>query len=619
MKKIIKITTMMMATTAMFACSKSSTTNDLQKTVDQNEDGALTRYKLVDGSRVKKAQGEPTDRTNLVELPIDSKYNAHVFYNNDQTEESNKNAAFIAPNLFAYGTQQGGQVVVRKNQNGNITISFNITFVDGMLKKFKDSKAINDIDVPNSFQVHDQEGLKSVLLRTHGINENKIGALSGCPKQITINYAGREYDVTPSRFLNGNVCEFTPFTVSVTLNSKDARDFLYQQLPNGMIDVGAVYETKSAKPLVKADVKFDRQKIFDELKASLKTNWFVDVDAKTAITSVAQNQMMNVRIQGDPKENLKSLIEKITNEFFIPLIPNPKNPEEIKCEKIVCLQFNQSKISQNDQMDFSYEYESNQMFGYSYITSTKLKSSFQASVTLGKDAACVEDCGRVVTDANYFPTGLSLSKGTWVNIKPEVLIRTKLKSDKVEEHVDHPKCAITYLHAAGLTVNQCNSLWHIPSGGTGATICNSCAAGAGNDWIETTYYNNVVSSEVNGNPGMQTLEDLQLVFKGIDESSTSVKTIACPLYLFKMINNGDSLSVLVDDSNGCAPFKTINSRASLSVVNAKLFGPVNYLDGKYVRNWSGAVSEMPVERVFFKSEELQLTIGVEEDDPYGLK
>ena len=327
---------------------------------------------------------------------------------------------------------------------------------------------------------------------------------------------------------------------------------------------------------------------------------------------------MIVNVQGDIDEATQKLISKITGDFFIPFRPDPESAEAKKCENTVCFQLNSTVLNQQSDMSFEYNRESSDLVGYTYVTSTKVQSVNRTAVTIGRDQPCEANCDRVTSDDKEYSTGLSVSNGDVINIKPEVMFQFRHQASSTFSHRDNQICLLTYLNATGLSVNQCNSRFNIAPGSTGATVCNSCYAGAMNQWVETTSYLNSYPVQVIGNPGVLALDGLSLVFKGFQKNNNQEKVVRCPIGSFTTTKNGDSLDVVITNTDSCHPFDLIQSKARLFIQNHGYFKTDIYQDGNLVIDYSGVVRERPTPSMFNQLDEMVLTVGLIEKDPYGL-
>ena len=179
-------------------------------------------------------------------------------------------------------------------------------------------------------------------------------------------------------------------------------------------------------------------------------------------------------------------------------------------------------------------------------------------------------------------------------------------------------CLVTFLQAANLSVNQCNHLFNIGNGGTGSTICNSCASGESHSWVDSTTYSNNYIDQLTANPSILVLEKINLVFTGINLQTGNSEELRCQLDSFDLLNEMDNLKVTLIDGKSCSPFKLFGQNTHLSIANSFNSDSDFFYDGKLINDSAGNILEKPVIKNFTPSTELVLTVDIDELDPYEL-
>ena len=495
-------------------------------------------------------------RVNLVQLPLDAKYNVNAFRNTDQTILDYLNKIFIAPKLFSYGTQQGGKLAPVMNADGTVTLSFNIAFVDGSTRTIQSPMAdAQEVRLPDAFVVQHAEELKEVLRDQYG-STNGLAPLSGCPKEITLMAGGDEYDVTPSDLKAADFCQMNvPITVSLRLPRERAQMILENELYSGTVDVRGVYESRVSFPVANVKISFDRSKIFEDLQAELGAHiGWVDAQVKVAVTKVMQKQLMKVSIQGDTNELLDSLINRVTTEFFEPLRKDPNTPLQEGCDDaVVCLRLSATSAQQASALDFEWIQDTNSVTGQNYVTTTKLKPT-PSKVTLGKERSCAKDCERVKNDGVPRETGLTVVNGNQIIIEPDYLIKESREGPFSDTaRTDHPVC----VHSHQLCVNGCDDLICKLLNRFPTKVCKNVCDENQDQWEEVTQYfvgtpRKVLLDQPIGLLN-QLFDGLYLSFQWI-EANGEKKSIECPTGVFPRIGNGRTLSVRLENQVSCKPF-----------------------------------------------------------------
>jgi len=527
-------------------------------------------------------------RVNLLQLPVDSKFNAMVFKITDETISEYQNKAFVAPKIFSYGTQQGGKLAPVLNPDGTVTLSFNIVFLDGFSKTIQSPRGDDRmVTVPDSFLVRNPDEFAEYMKSQYGV-QTGLSALPGCPKRITVLVGAHEYDATPKNLATSDHCQVNqPMTASITVSQAEGRWIMEDALDAGMVDVQGVYETRVSYPVSKLKIEFDRSRIFSDLQAELSAKmWFVDVDVKAAVTKVMQNQMAKILVQGDSTALMSELIQKVTDQFFEPFRPDPNTPAPKECSSgaAVCLRFNLTTASQSSAMDFEYAQVTNSLSGQNYLTSTKLKAT-PKRVTIGKERTCTINCDRLANDGIPRETGLTVVDGNQVEIEPYYLVRKTMT-------LAQPQTVRTHQVVCIKEGKDCAPR---DAGRGGGTVCYRYCAQSEDRWMDTTRYDSgVVREEIIDQPiGLMNMlfEGLEFSFRWEDHTTHKIKQMKCPLDAFPREGDGRTLKVRVENVPGCSPFTHRPNETPMLYLINQIQSQTRFKKGEYRSYWNGKIED----------------------------
>jgi len=558
-------------------------------------------------------------RTNLIQLPIDAHYNANVLRITDDSISEYIHKAFIAPRLYSYGAQSGGKLIPARNADGTVTLAFNVIFLDGTSSIIaRPDQGNTQFELPSSFVIQDQTGLKSLLQTQFGA-DNTLTPLPGCPKTLTLSTPGHEYDVTPAEYAHADFCQLNaPVMVSLTVPESQAREILQNFLPNNLVAIKGIYESKVSIPSSKVEVHFDRSKMFSSLEAQMSAKiWITDLEAKYASTTVAQNQLMKVVIQGRTSDLEDKLIQQITSEFFTPWKPDPMTGmTKPDCGSAICMSLDMKHQDEGSTMDFEWSEESNMMSGQKWETTAKLRAT-PKSVQIG-DTVChsnedamdsgrgiyqVGACKRLKNDGTARETGLTVNEGDQLKIDPSYMIEeqfTQINPPMFHEPntictASHPVCDFPP-PTPHCIQNNCFKTASVESV---ASCHQECDAGKTVDlWVDTWNYSAPASSalKIDSPTGQinQLYTGLMLGFEWTDHFTGEKREKFCPLSVFQREGDGNSLKVTLQNVPTCSPFSTIPSETPMLFLANAIHPSDTYTVGQVIKRWNGT-SETHIE------------------------
>ncbi len=591
--------------------SIAATDAQWKDTTTQAGDGSVVVTRSVMTEDEQRRLKDRYTQTELVPLPVDSTYNVSLFRIRNVPEY--EGVAFVAPKLFAYGSEDGGRIALRRNGDGTVSLSFPVVLVDGATTAVRSPSEAQSIQVPQEYLIRNASDLRTLIKDQYQITHG-LSPLPGCPKQFIIRVADREYDVTPSDLITSDYCEPNrPTTLTLRVPEADARYILQEALYVGAVDARAIYETRVAFATSRIHIEFDKAKVFQEIEAELgvKTVW-ADVDARVKVTNVMKRQAMKVSMQGEMTPILDSAVTRAMDLFFEPYRPEAASTQPACGAAVVCLHLNATYSREQSTFSFDWNQSSNALSGQRISTSAKLRPLQDRVVRIGDvnaDGGVIRPMLR--NDGSSIETGLTAVSGDLVELKPSFIIKeerelsipqttrqsnvTCLRSEPVYGQVCHTECECTHCpyNVRLFGEKYCG---HVCSQERVSTRC----ALSEDEWIDTTVYSM-------GAPRFPKVDDpvgymeqlfegvaLKFTWKEIDAAGESgSREATCSLSQFARTGDGKSLLVRIENRPGCTLFSA-NGPASIMmhVVNQIRF-PETYMNGKFVHRWDGVVVEEP--------------------------
>ena len=424
--------------------------------------------------------------------------------------------------------------------------------------------------------------------------DNGLSALPGCPKKLTLVSAGKEYDVTPKDLARGDFCQLNvPVTVTLTLPEEEAKTMMEVELYAHTVDLRGIYETKVSLPTSKVTVKFDRSKIYNELKAELGVKvWIAEGDAKAVLAKVIEHQLMDIVVQGELSDYVAHLLDKVAAELFEPWVQDPALLSTPPCgSSRACVRLGAATLTQADFMEFTWTEETNLLSGQNYITTTKLKAT-PSTVQIGNSQSCSNlnfgACDRLSNDGVPRETGLTVVSGNHVSIDPELILKeTRNDLNPIAQRVNHNVCISKK--------EEC------PVPLLGKLLCVDVCKYE-NQWADiTTYGIGQTIPEVLTIPVGQLNElfdGLRFQFRWTDQFTGAQNIMECPLSAFPREGNGRTLSVRLENTPACSPFTGYAGETPMLYLVNHISFRESYLFGQKTVLWNGVQTSSPITRFF---------------------
>ncbi len=552
-------------------------------------------------------------KTNLVQLPIDARFNTTLFKINDVSEYEGR--VFVAPKLFAYGSADQGRLAPRRNGDGTVSLSFPVVLTDGTVDKIMGPNSSAAIDLPGEYRIADYHGLIEKVASVYRA-KGGLSPLPGCPKKLVIAMGDHEYDATPKDLAAADYCPLNqPFTVTVTLPEGEARFLLEKGLYAGVVDARATFETRVSFVVSQFEIQFDKASLFRDLATQFSYQGvFADVDVRAKVTEIVRRRAMSVNIQGESGAHFETLVSQSIETFFEKFSENPEKSLKECGDARACFRLNANYSREQESLSIHWSQSTSALTGQNYLTWTKLKPTQDLAVRFGEATLdCRGNQCRPMLSNRGAPieTGLTLAQGDLVEITPDAAHREirELNTPSVSRQ----------------DKKVCLKRRRVPLSSRRPCIETK------NMWVETTTYSHASPqmethlSPVGQLPQLFDGLSLRMVWRDDDSGGTGkTREITCPLNSFERHGNGKSLVIRVDNQPNCQIFNAGSKNPPMLSLVSHIDFQVDYTEGKLVRDWLGKVRQSPRAAVYRPRVDLAGTISIkgysfESEMPSGKK
>lgn len=336
--------------------------------------GKMTKKVL--SSQEKEEQAKEYQNASISDIPVDASHNAQVFKISGMDSSQR---FYTAPKIFVYGSAYG-KAVENKNADGSINVPFNVALISGLNDTVVGAAdgAGSDIKVNENLKIKNSTMMVSNLKAKYG-ESTMVTPLPGCPKKIYLSAIGKNYDVTPSLFKEGDYCELEkPFTVNFTVNSNEL-DSIFEAIEHRQADIFVRYDVRV--PVIKAavSVNLDRKRVYELLQGKLQGNYkaLVQGEIEVAIQKVLSQMNINVFMVGSANETSKKIYDRMLTEFFEPMMADPKLSESSPCRAAACFSLKKVENSETREFNMAWVETEGKLVDMRFISMAKLVSGNQ--------------------------------------------------------------------------------------------------------------------------------------------------------------------------------------------------------------------------------------------------
>jgi hypothetical protein len=541
-------------------------------------------------------------QTEIVQVPIDPKYNATLFKikNVSEWEET----VFIAPKIFVYGSAERGRLAPQFNSDGTISLAFPVVLTDATQEEITSADTTTKFNLPEPYLVKNLEELKATINSLFD-GQQTLSALPGCLKKIILKVSEKEYDVSPLDIAKGDYCQLNmPLIATLKADAAEARYILQRALYAGAVEVRATFETRVAFLISKFNLEFDKSKLFEELAAEIKLENGVwsSADLNAKVTQVVKRQSFKINIQGNLSSYLDSIVRQATEVFFEKFNPDPKS-ETAKCSQTkICLRLNYNYSREQQNLKVSWEQSSSMPTGQNYLTWSKMKPLLDKVVDIGGSSSRPA----LKNNGSFIETGLTVVNGDILDIVPSYLIK-EVKDLEIPSviHSSNLVCIAT----EPVYERECIQLCTPNDEMTGCRDhCFNVKVGD-----QCSKYEDQFSEIITYTSGMseynrfdQPIKQLQEIFGGLalrfvwrDEVSGNLQELTCPLNLFEREGDGKKLVVRLENHATCLIFNESQKSAPMLYLVNQIQFPTKYKTGEIKIWWDSRSEDSTVEKTYY--------------------
>ncbi|MGZ3808526.1 MAG: hypothetical protein ACXVCE_10595, partial [Bacteriovorax sp.] len=330
--------------------------NDIINKLSQNGDWKVLERTTREGEIYYKEETLPRDQVNEIarreyrntqmsQVSVDPKFNTQLF--RIEGNDTN-NAVFIAPKIYSFsGSEVARMRPLQNEEEGTMTLFFPIMLIDGLSATVPSPDSQHEsIKIPNNLLVQDVAGLNGYINKKFAAyGEQNLARLSGCPKEIIMTIAGRQFNIASDVLKLSDYCDYNvPIYTSIKLPKKEALWLLQEGLYSGAAQMTAIFETRVPYTVSKFKIEMNKSKLYEEIAARLQVKAaYAEVNLQTEISKIVKNQAMKISIQGNMNEHLESIVNQAISEFFEKMPADPSKADMSCGGSPVCLKLSYTK------------------------------------------------------------------------------------------------------------------------------------------------------------------------------------------------------------------------------------------------------------------------------------
>lgn len=563
------------------------------KTVSQNGDWTVKERMTREGDVYYKEETLPREQVNEIarrqykstqmkQVTVNPRFNTQLF--RIEGKDTN-NAVFVAPKIYSFsGSEVARMQPLINEEEGTMTLFFPIMLIDGLSSIVPSPDSQHEsIKIPNNLLVQDVEGLNDFISKKYGsYGEQNLARLSGCPKEIIMTIAGRQFDVASDILKSSDYCDYNvPIYTSIKLPKKEALWLLQEGLYSGAALVTAIFETRVPYTVSKFSIEMNKSKLYEEIAARLKVNSpYAEVDLQAELTKIVKQQAMKISIQGNMNEHLNSIVHQAINQFFEKLPADPAKADLSCGSALVCLKLKYTKQSYDENFSVEWLQTSDVLSGQNITTWARLFP---------------------LSDANMRFENLKSfgdKKSTELVLMKDDLVELKISKISLESYAQDVK-STSVIHNMVQVGSTSTQVCPEPSDGNGPggqhpRPCRNVSTPIIEDqWTQETIYSAVRNNEETVNPigKLDSITDDFVMGFSWYENGIEV-TKECPANSFQREGDGRTLLLRITNVPGCEIFtKNSTNKPKLFIINRADSLKTEIKEGKITKNWKGQVDD----------------------------
>lgn len=576
----------------------STTDSGIINKQSQNGDWVVKERITRDGDVYYKEESLPYDligpsvrkeynNTQMSQVTVNPSFNTQLF--RIEGKDTN-NAVFVAPKLYAFSSSEVNRMSPLVDEDeGTITLFFPIMLIDGLSPIIPSPDNRHDsINVPVNMLVHDTDSLINFLNKKYSsFGEQNLARLSGCPKELIMTIAGRQFSIASDLLKISDYCDYNvPIYTSIKLPTKEALWLLQEGLYSGAAQIAAVFETRVPYTVSKFTVEMNKSKLYEEIAAKLSIKkLYAEVDLQMEIVKIVKQQAMKISIQGNMTDHLDSIVRQAIDQFFEKM-PSDPTKADLSCGSPICLKLSYNKQTYEEIFSVDWVQTSNVLSGQNITTWARLFPLSDANVRFD-----TLESGEAKT------TELILMKDDIVDLKVTKII-LKNFTQVVRTNLVHNTVVV------GSTSHvECSGIYSLPfelrspigqPGGGGVPHCITINTPTYEDhWVDETEYSAIDNSETMDNPIGKTDIITDSIYFGFSWYENGVLiNKECPANSFVREGDGHSLLLRINNVPNCEVFtKNSTNKPKLYVINKDTNSINTFKEGKVSKYWNGTTTD----------------------------
>ncbi len=368
-------------------------------------------------TRLDKGQENPeaanVEQPSIEAIGNTSELNAQIYLKKNSI---NKNY-FLLPRPYSYTTSQVGNITVKKNEDGSMTIPLHISMIDGLNETISSVDGLQTIKLPSSFLVN-----KTKLQElTDNEKISRINTLTICPSKFIATMDGEDFQAVTNYKGKSQLCETNrPMTIYLTLPRQKAARLINLALHESSVLLQAAYSFGASIPDSHIDVKINTDVLEKTLLSRLKlTNSLSTKDLfQKESDALIRSELDSMKeLTPDEKSELAELLlnhfyESITDNQLIPNSPEVQKSCPVK-NNCVFVKTNLTKETKQLQLKYSHR---------KIVGDTMSLSSFAKLQPINTPIQLLQGAHAISTkETNGREIGITVRPGDVLEFSPEAI------------------------------------------------------------------------------------------------------------------------------------------------------------------------------------------------------
>lgn len=573
------------------------------KEITTKEGDVFLKEETLSAEQVELIEKEKDKIIKLEEISISAKTNTRLFR---MTNKETNQLIFVEPRIFSFaGNTLERKTPIINERDGTTTLFFPIMLVDGLTSTIPSPfNRRQSIEIPKSLLVNDQVEIKDFITKRYGgYGNQELSRLPGCPKEILMTIAGKQFMTSFEMIKSSESCPYNvPINASLTLPNNEALWILQNGLYSGPVLISARFEARIPITTSKFTIEMNKGKLIEKISKRIQLNaMYSRKDLLNEISNIVNEEAARVELPKDGTEHLNSIVQQAL-DFIFDQNAVTFNSFSINCERVGdgCLKFKKEMYLSKESFSVNWIRTKDLLSDQHIITSAQLIPSEKSNVQFKN----LQNNENSKLDTNLV-------------IMNNDLLEIKLTKKILENYIQEKSSSTTHTRVqVGTTASEvCDGIRRSPlkvgynhfmpfyrgSGGEGGGVgggngfCRTIYTPAYVDqWIEETFYTvkKVTSEEDFALDGFdRELDNLSFVFSWFENGEILIKK--CAAVLFEKKVHKESIFFKITNVQQCKIFNSNStSETKISLINSSPSQMITIREGKAQTNWKGEISDL---------------------------